>query len=309
MYKKMDVRLHSKIKHLIIGYYFGIFKNFLSDKGPLYSLYYADLFAGDGKCTCSQMPDEFVEYYPADCPKEWPPPYFSLMRYARERKFKLRCIFNDLNSDHVTALREATAEYSEFISDIANEDANQYYKKALNLIGDPSKPSLFFLDPTNHDHLPFSTIEGISSFEDAQKGRKPELIINLMTYSMLEGVTRGRQKDYDSITKSLGTDTWLEKLADYKAVQKTHELFRDAFVWKLRSLGYFTTDYLIKSTKVRSPVFYLVFATSQKKTYEVHKDMKEPVEKIMAENWVARNFEVYKMLEKKKQGYKFIWEY
>lgn len=305
----MDVRLHSKVKHLIIAYYFGIFKNFLSSKGPMYSLCYADLFAGDGKCTCSQMPDELVEYYPDDCPREWLPPYFSLFKYAEERKFKLKCMFNDLNPEHVESLRRSTADYSNFIADIGNQDANQYYKRALDLIGDPGKPSLFFLDPTNHDHLSFSTIEGIASFEDKAKGRKPELIINLMAYSMLEAVTRGRQKDYDTITKSLGTDTWIEKLEEYRAIQKTHELFRDAFLWKLHDLGYYTTDYLIKSTKVRSPVFYLVFATSQKRTYEVHKDMKEPVEKIMAENWVARNFEVYKMIEAKKKGYKFIWEY
>lgn len=306
----MDVKLHTRIKHLILGYYYGVWKNIFKSGKP-YSLFYVDLYAGDGNCECIQMPDDLVKYFPKDTPKSWLPPYFSLMENARDTNYKgLKCIFNDIDESRITSLKSAVSDYSDYLLATDSKDANDYYKTALNLIEKQNRPSLFYLDPTNHKDLRFSTIQGIANFENiAGDHRKPELIINLMVNTMLMTLKRNNEDEFQTITNSLGTDEWVSKLADYEAKHKTHELFRDIFLEQLHKLGYYTTYYYVVSTANNSPVYYLIFATYRDDIYKVHENMRSRVEKLMENEWVAKNFEIQQIVSIRKTGQTLVSDY
>ena len=195
-----------------MGYYFGIFKRMFKDRNtPPYSWYYVDLFSGDGTCVCEKIEKRILDLLPEGNIQKWEPPFFSLFKYATPGNYPLKCYFNDIDMDTVKILRRNLNPYSNFVEKIENEDANKCYKYFLELIKNKNKPGMFFLDPSNHKHLNFSTIKGISEFQDAETGRKPELIINLMTFTMLKAIQRGNPKDYESITESIGTDKWQKK--------------------------------------------------------------------------------------------------
>jgi three-Cys-motif partner protein len=296
----MDVRLHSKIKHRIIAYYFGVWKNvFKSPK--IYSLVYADLFAGDGVCVCDEMPPGLSKKYPEDCLSVWKPPYFSLMDYAREANFNLKCVFNDYNAETVKKLKENLTGYEKFVDGRVCEDANTAYSEVLKIIGKPNRPSLFFLDPFFHDQLPFSTIEGIAKFK-SDNGRKPELIINLMVEPMLMALKRGTEKDFSSITKSLGTDEWRDKLGQGTYKGKSHVLFHDIFKRQIESLGYKTTSYYIYSTQNRSPMYFLFFATFNDQVHKLHKQIKPQIDALQKKEWVKENFQIQEIVNNLGDG-------
>lgn len=302
----MDVKLHTKLKHRIMGYYFGIFKSvFKSPK--MHSLYYVDLFSGDGCCSCSRI-DEEIECYLPEIYREWDPPYFRLIEYARDSDFKLKCIFNDLDRDRIGLLKKAVDAkgYSDYVIKTEHKQADVFYKECLEDIGKTNRPSLFFLDPTNHSQLSFSTIRGISEFRDDTTGRMPELIINLMVYSMLKHLQSG---NFETISKALGSDSWLDRKDDYLRRGKTYRLFLKVFLENLENLGYYTTYYQINSTKTNSPIYYLIFATYGKKIYRIHKDMKKSIDKLKEEDWIRRNYEVNSMIDARSRGNRFLSEY
>ncbi|MEA1924873.1 MAG: three-Cys-motif partner protein TcmP [Candidatus Altiarchaeota archaeon] len=297
----MDVKLHSKIKHRILAYYFGVWKNvFKSNR--IHSLVYVDLFAGDGSCTCSQMPEELIEKYPGDCLRDWKPPYFNLMDYAKDANFNLRCIFNDWDSEQIEKLKENLKEHTDFVEKFFCADANICYPEILKLIGKPNRPSLFFLDPFYHDQLKFSTIQGIANFMDEKTGRKPELIINLMIEPMLLALKRNTEKDFNLITTSLGTDTWREQLPNYKKQGKSHILFRNVFLGQIQALGYLTSSYYVYSTETKSPQYYLIFATYNKNVHAIHKQIKPKIEALQKKEWVRKNFQIREIVNALADG-------
>jgi three-Cys-motif partner protein len=303
----MDVKLHTKLKHQIIGYYFGIFKSVF--KSPnMHSLYYVDLFSGDGCCSCSRIDKDIENYLLERYYREWDPPYFRLMEYARDSDFKLKCIFNDLDMDKIELLKKkgGAKGYSDYIIKSEHKQADVFYKECLAEIERPNRPSLFFLDPTNHRDLSFSTIKGISEFKDGKTGRMPELIINLMVYSMLKHLQSG---NFETISKALGSDSWLDKKDEYLRRGKTYLLFLNVFLKNLKNLGYYTTFYQINSTKTNSPIYYLIFTTFDEKIYRIHKGMKSSIDRLKEEEWIKRNYEVDSMIDARSQGNRFLSEY
>ena len=119
------------------------------------------------------------------------------------------------------------------------EDANIFYKKVLEKIP-KDQFSIFFLDPTNHAHLKWKTIERISEHTHLYYGnqiRRPELIINLMIYTMLGSY---KSKSFQSITESLGTDEWIEEIErnKEKGIQAPIEkALLTTFVNQLKKVG------------------------------------------------------------------------
>ena len=101
----MDVKLHSKLKHKILSYYFsGGWKNAFKS-GKIFSLYYVDLFAGDGFCFCDEIDENLEKYLPKDLSeRRWRPSFFDLMRFAKDANFPLKCIFNDIDWDNIETL-------------------------------------------------------------------------------------------------------------------------------------------------------------------------------------------------------------
>lgn len=306
----MEVALHSKIKHQILGYYYGVWgKIFRGKDGPPYSLFYIDLFAGDGTCVCRQMPDDLTKHYPENCPREWKPPYFSLMKHAKENDFNLKCIFNDYDNEKKKDLKKCISEYENYIIEIESQDANEYYKRAIELIGKPNRPSIFYLDPSRHKDLKFSTIEGISKFKNETDGRRPELIINLMVFTMLMAKKRNNEEAFKTISESLGTDKWIDYLDSERYENKTHILFKDIFIEQLKKLGYHITYYSVESTVNNSPVYYLIFATFSDKIYSIHESIKPKVEELMTNEWVKRNYQVNQITSTLKDGQTALFEY
>lgn len=294
----MEIALHTKIKHRILAYYYGIFKHMFQDtKKPPYSWYYVDLFCGDGHCICKDIKPHILDLLPDKNEMEYDVPFFSLLKYASPANFPLNCFFNDADKEKIKELKQRLKPHKKFVKDVDSTDANIYYKKVLSIIEKPNRPGIFFLDPEHHDDLKFSTIKEISEFADERTGRKPELIINLMVYTMLLAVRRQGDKDFKLITESLGTDSWIKEYPEYRKRNKTHELFLEIFRKQLGALGYHITYYLIKSAK-QAPLYYLIFAAYNDRIYDLHKGMESHIKELQKEKWVKEIASISYLVQK-----------
>lgn len=254
----MEIRLHSSKKHRALGYYLSIIRNLILSKNtPFNELYYADLFCGDGKCTVTQIGKSYE-----------PPIIQSVLKPAKEKGIALHCFLNDL--EKIELMKENTKDYSKFIELYGGEDANTFYKKVLQRIP-KDQFSIFFLDPTNHSQLKWTTIKEISQHTHTYDGsqgmqtRRPELIINFMTYTMLQSF---RANSYDSITESLGTDDWIKKINENKKSRierPVESALLYTFTKQLESLGYKVPRPIeILNTDPPNTVYYLIWSTNEK---------------------------------------------
>ncbi|MFH1971824.1 MAG: three-Cys-motif partner protein TcmP [Patescibacteria group bacterium] len=277
----MEISLHSNKKHLALGYYLSIIRNLImSPKTPFRKLYYADLYCGDGKCEIKRVAEKYE-----------PPIINSILKPAKEGKFSVRCFLNDL--EKIEQMKENTQDYKEFIKCYSCEDANVCYEKFLKFMP-PDKFCIFFLDPTNHNDLKWKTIKKISEHSHTYYGnkvRRPELIINLMTYTMSGSYMA---KSFKSIDEALGTNKWFELINKYKEEgMKTpvERAFLDTLIKQLEKLGYRVPSPIkILNTFPHNTVYYLVWATNEqgydiiekkvipymkKKIGEIHKENKK----------------------------------
>ncbi|MBC7128214.1 MAG: three-Cys-motif partner protein TcmP [Thermoplasmatales archaeon] len=302
----MEVKPHTSLKHRILGCYFRICRNVM--KGKNKKLFYVDLYAGDGICKCNRAPLQ-----------KWAPPYFSLLEYAKKENLYLKCIFNDIDASKINNLKIALEPYNEYVLKIFNEDTNVVYKKVLKLI--PSNEwSIFFLDPSNHNHLYFSTIKEISShsFSSPDYIRKPELIITLMTYTMQQYIKQSKRKNLleakkneylCSVDKAIGTQEWRKWLIDRNG-KKFHQAICDIFISQLSRLGYDTVYFNINQTTADNVIYYLIFATSVPDAYKIISKKFEPyIKKIKEDEWVKENFKFYKKAIAKEKGIKLLDEF
>lgn len=310
----MEVGLHTKLKHLILSYYFSAGWRKVFQSGNIYSLYYVDLFSGDGVCICNDLDEEIEKYFPEDMSKrEWSPSFFRLMDFADESNFNLKCFFNDIDKKKIDSLSKRVSEkgYSDFIEERYWRDANVVCEDILDKIGKPNRPSLFYLDPTNHNQLNFSTIEKIARFKDEKTGRRPELIINFMLHSIFMAIKRRLpENDVISINNFLGTNFSRQELLDIvnDKSKKTYETFLNIFIEKLENFGYFCNYQLVKSTKTHSPIYYLIFATNNKIVFKWYRNINSYV-KTLKEEWIKKNFIIKTMSDEKKKGQTFLGDY
>ena len=112
---------------------------------------------------------------------------------------------------------------------------------------------------------------------------------------MLLAIRRHQEKDYQSITDSLGTDSWRKQMPKYRG--KTHILFLDVFRQQLSKLGYYTTYYNIKS-KVNSPQYFLIFATYNDAIFKIHKAIEPHIKKLQEKEWVKKIAELNYLIQK-----------
>lgn len=311
---EMRVKLHSKLKHLIISYYFSSgWKNVLKGK-KIHSLHYVDLFAGDGECICDQIEERIEEHLPEKLRyRVWDPPFFKLMEIAKEIGFNgLKCYFNDIEKSKIDRLLNKLEErgLSKFVVKCFWEDANVVCDEILKDIGNPNTPSIFFLDPTNHTQLKFSTIKKIANFK-GKDGRKPELIINFMVNSILMAFKRGlSEKDINDINAFLGANFKREALLELKEdkSKKIYEALLDIFIKNLKNLGYLCNYQLVVSTSSGSPVYYLIFATYDRNIFEWYKRINKYVERRKKE-WAKMNYEIFTMSEMRKKEQRLLNEW
>ncbi|UCF12297.1 MAG: three-Cys-motif partner protein TcmP [Thermoplasmatales archaeon] len=310
----MDVKLHTKLKHKIISYYFsGGWKNAFKS-GNIYSLYYVDLFAGDGSCFCSEIDPDLEKILPRTLSeRNWKPSYFDLMRHADDANFNLKCVFNDISENNINSLMQEikNKRYTKFIEGYFSKNANISYTDILKLIDKPNKPSLFYIDPTNHSQLNFSTVEAIAKFKDEKSGRMPELIINLMLNSIYMAFKRGLQKeDVESINRFLGTNYDRNKINEIitDPFQKSYKILLNIYLEKLQELGYYCNYHLIKSTKSNAPIYYLLFATFSKQVDDWYKNINSYVH-TLEEEWIKKNYVIKTMSDAKKDGQTFLFDF
>ena len=309
----MNVKLHTKLKHVIISYYFSAGWRQAFKSGNIYTLYYVDLFAGDGVCNCNEIDEEIEKYLPDDMSKRtWSPSFFNLMQYAQEADFDLKCIFNDKCETYIKSLLEKVEKegHSNFIEDFYCGDANIVCENALEKIGRPNKPSLFYIDPLNHTQLNFSTIEKIARFRNKESGRMPELIINFMLNSIFMALKRGLSaNEVDSINRFMGTDFKRDDIIRIKdGSEKTHETLLNIYLDKLQNLGYKCNYHLIKSTKNNAPIYYIIFATFSKKVASWYNNINAYVHNL-EEDWIKKNYNIKTMSDAKRKGQTFLTDY
>lgn len=288
----MRLKIHSNKKHRALGYYLSIVRDVItSPKMKFGKLYYADLFCGDGSCI-------------SDSGKEWKPTIIqSILEPAKDNKFPVEVFLNDMNPKAIESMKEKTKEFSQFVVDYGNEDANAYYKKALSKIP-KNKFAIFFLDPTNHNELKWETIKGISEHANTSYGKtyRPEIIINLMTFTMCQSY---RAKSYQSIDEALGTHEWFDEFKRNRTMGMRKPLvlaLLNSFIRQLQQLGYYVpTPIPITNTFPSNTVYYLIWATNRN-GYKVIENRVIPylfkrVEELQAEN-VAEELK----LRDKKRG-------
>ncbi len=260
---EMNIKIHSCKKHRALGYYFKLIRALIKPKqGPFKKLYYADLYCGDGECLII----ETGEKYP-------PPLIYSLLRHADKKNFDICCFLNDNDPNKIEKIKENTKEFKEYIAEYYCEDANSVYKEILKKI--PSDQfSIFYLDPTNHEQLKWSTIEGISKHFHEYNGklRRPELIINFMVYSMLQefkasGACKSEEsknKCINNISESIGTNKWLEKMKSNQKMKINAPIelaLLETFIEQLKTLGYKIPQPIkITSTQANNPIYYIILA-------------------------------------------------
>jgi len=309
----MEVRSHTTIKHRTIGYYFRFCRDVMQSKGR--SLYYVDLYSGDGVCECSEAPMTI-----------WDPPYLKMLEEAKKRELKLKCVFNDNDKNKIVMLRNRLRRYENFVMGIYHEDANKVYRKILNQIP-PSEWSIFSLDPFKHGQLDFTTIEGIASHisydSKIQSERKPELMITFMVYSILQAykltksdsVSKNKRENIlNSIDRCLGTDSWREKVFTLENTEasdiKMNQIFLKVFLNQLEDLGYDTVSFRVEQTVHRNIIYYLIFATSIPGAYKILSQKFEPcVRSLQKDEWIKQNFNFYKMAKAKKEGFALLDEF
>lgn len=288
----MEVKPHSALKHRILGVYFKICRTLINRLG---GLHYVDLYAGDGSAECDEAPL-----------KKWDVPFIeSLLKNAEREHLNLSCYLNDIDPECYEKLKKKVEPYAKYVKRIEKKDANVVYAEFLDQIP-PNKWSIWFLDPCKHSELDFKTIECISNHRADIGGgnsRSPELIINLLTYSMQRSLT-----NKEDINRALGIDDSSEWETRIEKGEKTYEVFLDILLRQLEKLGYHSVYFSIEQTRpLRAHLYYLIFASSMPGAYEILNQKFDPyIKSIMKDKWIKENFYFRMQTKAKKQGMRLL---
>lgn len=255
----MKVSFHTKEKHRLLGDYLSICSNVHKYKSGAF--YFVDLFAGDGIC----------EYEIGNLKETWEGTPKLAARILTESKINFSCFFNEIDYECFKNLERNLAQYKADNIIITNKDANEYYKEVLTKI--PTKNhSLFFIDPYKHSQLSWKTIETIAnhSIEDTYFDkkrkisiefiRKPEIIFNLMTYTMQTSY----KQNPTLIDRYLGTKKWRDKVKiNEEKGLPISEAFLETALEQFRLL-YDEEPFpiIIKRIGTESLLYYLIFVSN-----------------------------------------------
>jgi three-Cys-motif partner protein len=295
----LEVQFHSRIKHWLLENYLNICLNV--QKRRKKPFYYIDLYSGDGTCECKNPPSR------------WEGSPIVAIKNSSESKFGFHCVFNDIDPQNIKELKQRLKPYEnrDNVLKVFNEDANKTHSNILKLI--PSREhSLFFIDPTKHTQLNWSTIENISNhkcrdYYGISFIRRPELMINLMTYTM--------QIDYQQnpqyIDNFMGLNSkWREHVTQCIGNNEPiHKGFLSAYVNQLKNIykqdpSFIEIQQTGKGIKKGSGnvVYYLLFVTSHPKARDIICDYFRYVNKYKKIGWAKEYFKLkgYSSIEELK---------
>jgi three-Cys-motif partner protein len=142
--------------------------------------------------------------------------------------------------------------------------------------------------------LKFSTVEAIASHckEDQYRGesfiRRPELIVNLPTFTILKSKTQNQQV----ITEFFGTDEWIQAL-DEAEKRKTSQPEALLNVYRKQLTKFYDEEGIvpieIKTLEYNAPIYYLIFAATHPLAKKIHgtfeKWVKKEVKKFRKEGF------------------------
>lgn len=245
----------------MLGVYFKVWRDLLKAQNPSRTLYYVDIFCGDGE-TFDKTTRETFET----------PVIVSLMKKGViESELDIRFFLNDKNSEAIKKLQTKIKELGleDRVIDIDNIDANLYVDKILGKLPADGLV-IFFIDPFNYKELKWTTLEKISKHGN-NYGRKPEIIINLPLYSLGEAQ---KSKSYEKVDEFFGTEKWLEKVNENKQLTSIRPVFNallDTYVSRIKGLGYRVEYEEISSIGHNSPVYYIIFAVANDEAYTIVK--------------------------------------
>ncbi|MDP2750551.1 MAG: three-Cys-motif partner protein TcmP [Nanoarchaeota archaeon] len=291
----MEIEPHSTLKNRTLGLYYKICIQVIKKRDKFY---YVDLFASDGESICKDTDN-----------KVWQAPFITqFLETAKKGQIDLVCYFNDLDSEKCEKLKNNLKAYDKFVKKITNEDANKVYKEFLKEIP-KDEWSIFFLDPFKHSDLDFETIKSISEWsaydERSKSTRRPELIINLMTYTM----QRNARINKPNVMKAVGGGDWIDLVENKTTDEKTYEILHDSFIKNLESLGYFTTSIEIRQTPpLNSVLYYLIFASSIPQAHEIQERFKKDI-LVYQKKWSQQNYRLKLISKVTKQGMKPLSDY
>ncbi len=270
-----EVGKHTQMKHRLLGVYLSICaRNVRSQKS--HDFIVVDLYANDG---VSYWPsgDELWEGS-AQIAAKW-------VSRAGERAF---CILNEKDETLIDKLKENTKKYNKVIKEIFSEDANTICQDILDEYIPLDAHSIFILDPYKHTELKFSTIKSIANHckEDQYHGvpfiRRPELIINLPTFTILKSKTQNQQ----FITDFFGTDEWIKavKKAEKNKTSQPEALMK---VYKTQLQRFYPADGIvpieIRTLEYNAPIYYLVFVATHPLAKKIHSTFEDWIRKKRGE--------------------------
>jgi len=188
-----NVKYHSRQKHVFLKAYYDIWTQNVGRKSKsIPSLEIFDLFAAYGKCQCEENEEiwDGTAALSIQC----------LENYSNPKRLWLNSYHKDpdVMSAQCSSLRriiEGSKIPQHTIVDITNEPIIDNIDNALKIVN-PKFPSIWILDPYAPSQLPWSIVEKVARREGSypsKKGlkiRRPEMFINLITFSLARNALR-----------------------------------------------------------------------------------------------------------------------
>ena len=244
----------------MLGVYFRFWRDLLKSFNPERPLYYVDLYCGDGDSYDETTREKY----------ETPLIISLIKKGVLDKHLDIRFLLNDSNQESIAKLKKKIQDLgiNKEIIDIDSIDANVYVDKALAKV--PKEEfSVFFIDPFNYKDLKWETIEKISKHKGDKYGRRPEMIINLPLYTLGKGM---ESKHFEKMDEFFGTDAWLKKVNEYKALGHERPVFNallEFYVERLKTLGYKVEFEEISSIGNSAPIYYIIFAVGNNEAYKI----------------------------------------
>ncbi|MEM4258316.1 MAG: three-Cys-motif partner protein TcmP [Candidatus Thermoplasmatota archaeon] len=270
-----EVEKHTQMKHRLLGNYLKICTSRVKSQRS-HDFVVVDLYANDG-----------VAYWP-DGDEMWEGSAQIIAKWVSTAGERAYCILNERDKTLIEKLKENTKQYQSVIKEILTEDANVIHKYILKKYIPLDAHSIFLLDPYNHSELKFSTIKTIAEHckEDIYRGesfiRRPELIINLPTFTIIKSKTQNPQL----ITDFLGTDELIQELekAEKENASQPETILN---VFKKQLKRYYPEDGIIpieiRTLEANAPIYYLIFTATHPLAKTIQRTFEDWVKKTLKE--------------------------
>jgi three-Cys-motif partner protein len=272
--KEFAYGFHTLKKAKLVGIWYKICIEVEKFKSKKFNI--IDLYAGDG----------FSRHRTPDGDKtEWGPPLRVISMIVESQAKNIRCAFNDIDKRKIEKLEKNLINNidgfnkKEHIIGFFHRDANIVYDDIFQFINEKNH-NLFFLDPQQHGQLHWNSIKNIANFSIYDKYenkpfiRRPELLINFMTYTMQKNY-KTSEKVRHEIDKGLGVrrQIWEKKVKEYEINEiPVYKAFLDIFIEKLNE--YYPKEkcilpFPVSGVQSEGPIYFLILASTHPMAHKI----------------------------------------